>query len=144
MMKSLKSMAIVLVGLVFFALGQPILAQEIESKGIITPQTYSYLALTKCYFIDSEDGLISVSGKTTTYSTVDKITTTVYLQKQTSTEWVNVKSWTNSGSNTSSCNVSGTITVEKGCYYRTYCYHRADKGNLTETNTSQTTAYWVE
>ena len=144
MVKSLKSMVIALVGLIFFTLGQPILAQEIESKDIITPKTYTYLAVAKCYFIDSGNGLISVSGKTTTYSTVDEIKTTVYLQKQTSTGWVNIKSWPNSVTNTSSCNVSGTITVEKGYYYRTYCYHRVDQGNLTETNTSLTTAYWVE
>ncbi|WP_066640693.1 DUF6147 family protein [Desulfolucanica intricata] len=143
MVKSLKSIAITLVGLIFFALGQPVLAQEIESKEIITPQAYIYLADTNCYFIDSGNGLISVSGKTITYSAVDNITTTVYLQKKTSTGWVNVKSWTNSESNKSYCNVSGTITVAKDYYYRTYCYHRADEGNLTETNTSYTEAYLV-
>lgn len=143
MLKKAKLMALTLVGLIFFTLGQPALAKEIESQGMISPQTYNYLAETKCYFIDSGNGLVSVSGKTMTYSTVDKITTTVYLQKKTSSGWVNVKSWTNSVNNATSCNASGTMTVATGYEYRTYCYHRADKGSLIETNSSNTKAYLV-
>lgn len=139
-----KKLIVLALGLMLFALGQPAFAEENESQDMITPQTYSYLAVTNCYFIDSGNGLVSVTGQTRTYTTVDNITTTVYLQKKTSTGWVNVKSWTNSINNKSSCNASGTITVEKGHEYRAYCYHRAEKGGSIETNTSNTKAYLVE
>ena len=144
MVKGLKSLVLALVGLIFLALGQPVLAEKIESKDIITPQAYTYLKETKCYFIDSGNGQVSVSGDTRTYSMVDKMITTVYLQRKTSTGWVNVKSWTNTEMNDTYCTVDGTITVTKGYEYRAYCYHQVNVGNLTETNTSLTTAYWVE
>jgi len=144
MVRSLKSIVLTLVGLMFFVIGQPVLAQEIESESNVTPQAFNYLKEANCYFVDSGNGVISVSGKTTTYSTVDNITTTVYVQRQTLTGWVNVKNWTNSESNTSYCNVSGTITVTKGYNYRAYCYHQVDEGNLTETTKSYTSSYLVE
>lgn len=143
MAKRSRFMVLLLVGLMFFALGQPVFALETESREFM-PQTYNFLAITECYFSDSGNGLVSVSGKTTTYTAVDNITTTVYLQKRTSSGWADVKSWRNSTNNKSSCSAGGTTTVAKGCEYRDYCYHKAAEGNSTETDTSSTNGYWVE
>ncbi|WP_347487872.1 hypothetical protein ABDB91_11550 [Desulfoscipio sp. XC116] len=144
MVKRSKLIAMMLIGLMIFTLEQPVLARENNPKAEITPQTYNYLVTTKCFLTDSGNGVLSVTGKTKTYESVDSITTTVYLQKNTSKGWVNVKSWTNSTNNKSSCNVKGTITVAKGYKYRAYCHHRAEKGKSIETNTSNTKAYLVE
>lgn len=63
MVKKLKMITLVLVGLAFFALGQPVLAQEREQESVVTPQAYRYLLDTSC--LHTLDGTnIGVSGTT--------------------------------------------------------------------------------
>ncbi|MEW6625104.1 MAG: DUF6147 family protein [Bacillota bacterium] len=142
MVKNLKSMVLVLVGLVSLALGQPVGAQGNVQASVVNPQAYRYMYDASC--LSTLDGaVIGVSGVTRTYSTVDKITTTAYLEKKTSSGWSVVKSWTNSTRSSNSCKVSGSYTGVPGTTYRVRCYHRVDEGNLIETNTSYTNSFTV-
>ncbi|MEG6617563.1 DUF6147 family protein [Peptococcaceae bacterium 1198_IL3148] len=129
----------VLVGLMFLLLGQPVIAAE---KEIVTPQSYDYMA-NSTSDIDSYDSNVTVTGITQTSSAVDKIVTTVYLEKETSSGgWTTVDSWTKTVYNTSYCKASGTKSVSSG-YYRARCSHKVYEGNLVETNYSQSTKYKV-
>lgn len=143
MVNKLKMMAMVLVGLAFFTLGHPVLAQEREQESVVTPQAYRFLLDTSC--LHTLDGTnIGVSGTTHTYSAVDKITTTTYLEKKTSSSWTVVKSWTNSTYNSSYCDVDSSYTGVSGTTYRVRCYHQAYEGNIVETNTSYSDIFNVK
>ena len=142
MLKKLKTMVLMAVGILFLSLGQPACAEETGQGSVITPQAYQYMYDASCLSVPSGTS-IGVSGTTRTYSKVDKITTTAHLEKKTSTGWSVVKSWTNSTSDSTYCNVTGSYTGEKGTTYRVRCYHRVDKGNLIETNTSYTNSFSV-
>lgn len=142
MFKRLGSMVLVAVGIFFLVLGQAAWAGEAEQESVVTPDAYQYMYDASCLSVPNGTS-IGVSGTTRTYSKVDKITTTAYLEKKTSTGWSVVKSWTNSTTDSTYCNVAGSYTGEKGTTYRVRCYHRVDKGNLTETDISYTNSFAV-
>ncbi|WP_003541444.1 DUF6147 family protein [Desulfotomaculum nigrificans] len=144
MIKKFKCLAILLVGFMFFAVGQPVFAEQDGPKnvGVITPQSYQHLYDASCYYTLNGTS-IGVSGTTATYYTVSKITTTVYLEKWTSAGWSVVKSWTGTEYNNDYCNVTGSYTGIRGTTYRVRCFHRVDMGNLIETNTSYTGSFTV-
>lgn len=143
MFKRIKSLAILLVGLLFLAMGQPVMAQEKKGNiGVVTPMAYQYLF--DCSSLYTLNGTsIGTSGTTQTYNTVSKITTTVYLEKRTSSGWTVVTSWTSSVTNKVYSTTSGSYKGIPGITYRVRCLHRADKGTLTETNTSYTSSFTV-
>jgi len=143
MFKRIKSLAILLVGLMFLTIGQPVMAQEEKSNiGEVTPMAYKYLFdCSSLYTLNGSS--IGASGTTQTYTNVSKITTTVYLEKKTSSGWTVVTSWTSSVNNSSYSTTSGSYKGTPGTTYRVRCLHRADNGTLTETNTSYTSSFTI-
>ncbi|AQS60135.1 DUF6147 family protein [Desulforamulus ferrireducens] len=143
MLQKLKPFVLVLVGVLFLAVGQPVLAKVEDDSSVVTPQAYDYMYDAACLYTLNGSS-IGVSGTTKTYSTVDKITTTLYLEKKTSSGWSIVKQWTNSKSNSTICNTTGSYTGVPGTTYRVRGYHRVDKGNLIETNSSYTYSFTID
>lgn len=143
MLKRIKSLAILLMGLVFLTIGQPVMAQEERNNiEIVTPMAYQYLF--DCSSLYTLNGTsIGASGTTQTYTNVSKITTTVYLEKKTLSGWSVVTSWTSSVSNGSYSTTSGSYTGVRGTTYRIRTLHRADNGSLIETNSSYTKSFTV-
>jgi rRNA processing protein Krr1/Pno1 len=134
MVKKFKYVSLALVGLMFLLLGQPVVAAE----RIVTPQSYDYMAFSNCN-ISVSGSRVMVYGETQTSKSVDKIVTTVYLEKETSSGgWTTVDSWTKTVYNTSYCEAGGSKTVTPG-YYRARCSHKVYQGNLVETNYSEST-----
>jgi hypothetical protein len=99
------------------------------------------MAFSTCS-IDFYDNNVTVTGITQTSSAIDKIVTTVYLEKKTLLGWSTVDSWTKTVYNATYCKASGTKSVSSG-YYRARCSHKVYEVNLVETNYSETTEYKV-
>lgn len=134
MVKKFKYLTLAIVGLMFLVIGQPVIAAE----QAVTPQSYEYMALSKCD-ISVSSSRVMVYGETQTSTSVDKIVTTVYLEKETSSGgWTTVDSWTKTVYNTSYCEAGGSKTVTPG-NYRARCSHKVYQGNLVETNYTEST-----
>ncbi|WP_041274568.1 hypothetical protein [Desulforamulus reducens] len=144
MFKRIKSFAILLVGLMILSIGQPVMANEGGSNiGVVNPMAYQYLF--DCSSLYTLNGTsIGVSGTTQTYTNVSKITTTVYLEKKTSSGWSVVKSWTSSTNSSSYSSTSGSYIGIPGTTYRVRSLHIASNGGLTETNSSYTSSFTVD
>lgn len=109
----------------------------------VTPQAFMYLKQTSCSH-DKAGDKVFVWGTTTTYQPVNKLTTTVYLEKQVSNSWLTVNQWSSVEYNADYSSVAKSTTVERGFYYRVRAYHRADHGSVTETNMTSTGIFYVQ
>ena len=143
MFPKIKSLVVLLVMLL--SLGQPVMAQENENDvvEVVTPMAYQYLFDCSCLYTLNGSS-IGASGTTQTYSKVSKITTTVYLEKKTSSGWSVVKEWQSSVQNDTYSSTSGSYTGTSGTTYRVKCLHRADNGGTTETAYSYTSSFTVK
>lgn len=81
----------------------------------------------------SGSGNLIVSGRTTTYSIVDEVSVTVYLQQWNGSTWVNIGSpIVGRIYNNNVIGVSAERVVQKNRYYRTWSIHEAKIGATTE------------
>lgn len=99
----------------------------------ITPLSQYLIDVYYSSIVPSSSGNLIVSGLTTTYSIVDEVSVTVYLQQWNGSTWVNIGSplvkreyYNNRAS------VTAERVVQKNRYYRTWSIHQAKLGNTTE------------
>lgn len=85
---------------------------------------------------------VNISGFTQTYSAVSSIKVTVYLQRWTGSQWVDVIGVSNSASATTYVSISRAVNVSPGYYYRSRAVHTAVNG-ITETINSTTSYLYI-
>lgn len=88
------------------------------------------------------NGTVDIYGYTQTYFSVNTVKVTVYLQKWTGSQWVDITGITNSGSNTSYVSASQNIAVTSGYYYRVRAVHTAI-GSTSETANSTSSYIYI-
>lgn len=122
------------------------LADEVtlEDNNIVIEDTiprYQYISSARSNISIDSKGVATISCTALGISGVKKIEITAYLQQYKNGNWVNVASW--SGSGTDNCLVSKTKSVSKGYSYRVSSKITAYKGSLSENITvnSNTVTY---
>lgn len=87
---------------------------------------------------------VTVTGSTTAYQNVDKVTVTLHLQRLVNGSWVHVTTLgPRSAYNTYFVQNSKTYSVTGGYYYRVTGGHTAIKGGKPESITSYTDGVWI-
>jgi len=138
---------IVLVSSILFV--SSALANELsESKGessvftAIGPEALQWLADGTCSITNNMDGTVKISGKTTTYSDVDIISLTLYLQKKVNGNWVSQGSWIFEDYGTNIITGNKVLAVAGGDY-RVYALHKITESGIKESGSSTSTAVSV-
>jgi len=96
-----------------------------------------------CSISNVGNGNVEIYGYTQTYSAVNSIKVTVYLQKWTGSQWVDVTGITNSATNTDYVSAAKTIAVTPGYYYRARAVHNATSGTDSDTISSTTSYIYI-
>jgi len=143
MFKKIMLLSLYLVCIMFFTMGQTVFAaQTVPKDSDITPQAYNYLASVNCSYNKSGNQYV-LMAETMTYQRVERITTTLYLDRRNgSGGWTLVNSWTDNTYNSTYCRVINSVTLSPGTY-RVRGLHRAQQGNVIETNTSEKGSFTV-
>jgi hypothetical protein len=115
----------------------------VNSRNDIAIQGVSLISLWSCGIQDNLNGTITVMGDTNTYSKVEYLDVTVYLQRWNGSGWVDVTNKTYSNSNSSYVSGSSIISASKGYYYRTRSVHNARNAGNNDTRTSVSEAILV-
>lgn len=89
------------------------------------------------------NGNVQIYGYTQTYSVADSIKVTVYLQKWTGSQWVDVTGVANSAAYTDYVSIGKPIAVSAGYYYRTRAVHTATSGTTTDTTYSTSSYIYI-
>lgn len=97
-----------------------------------------------CDITNKGNGTVDIHGYTNTGITADSIKVTVYLQKWTGSNWVDVTGIANTAYNTTYVSTYKNLTITKGYYYRTRGVHTATNGTNTETIYSTSSYIWVD
>ncbi|MHB8065578.1 MAG: hypothetical protein ACYDG2_23670, partial [Ruminiclostridium sp.] len=92
---------------------------------------------------DLGEGLIMITGYTSTSYAVDRIGLTLYLQYYSSGQWYTVNSY--QYTDYSSSYVSGTqyLSVSKGYYYRVIADHTSVDGGINEKAQSYSQSVYI-
>lgn len=141
----MKKLIPVLLLISILLLATPVLASPTATDliGTVTPASYVTIADGKCWISDLGDGLIKISGYTSTIYAVDQIGLTLYLQYYSGGQWYTVDSY--QFTDYSSSYVSGTqyLSVSKGYYYRVFAEHTSVDGGLNEKGQSYTPSLYI-
>ncbi|MGL5711977.1 MAG: hypothetical protein ACRCXT_13655 [Paraclostridium sp.] len=102
-----------------------------------TAPRYKYISSARSNISINSSGLATISCSALGVTGVNKIEMTSYLQQYKGGKWVNIASW--SGSGTNNCLVSKTKSVTKGYSYRVSAKIKAYKGTQSESITVNST-----
>ncbi|GAB6173680.1 hypothetical protein JCM15765_31580 [Paradesulfitobacterium aromaticivorans] len=134
---------LLLISMLLFA--TPVLASPTttELTGTVTPASYVTIAGGECRISDLGEGLIMITGYTSTSYAVDRIGLTLYLQYYSSGQWYTVNSY--QYTDYSSSYVSGTqyLSVSKGYYYRVIADHTSVDGGINEKAQSYSQSVYI-
>lgn len=122
-----------------------LLTDGTESDGFAYPWARgSLLSSGSGYISIAGKRKVTVSGSTSAYRTVDRVTVTLHLQKLKNGSWVHVATLgPRNAYNTSYVSNGKTYSVEGGYFYRVTGGHTAIKGGTPESITSFTDGVWV-
>ena len=98
-----------------------------------TAPRYQYISSARSNISINSSGVSTISCSALGVSGVTKIEITAYLQQYKGGRWVNIASW--SGSGTNNCLVSKTKSVTKGYSYRVSAKIKVYKGTQSESIT---------
>lgn len=149
MLRKTISLFIIVLSCIFF--GSSALASEVTgTKGessvlsVVGPEAMQWLADGSCSITNNMNGSVTISGKTTAYSSVDVISVTLYLQKKVGTSWVTQGSWIFEDYGTNMVTGSKIIAVNSGAYYRTYALHSINESGIKESGSSTSSSVYVK
>lgn len=141
----MKKLIPILLLISILLLATPVLASPTNTSlsGTVTPAAYQTLAAGECRITDIGNGLINISGYTSTSYAVDQIGLTLYLQYYSGGEWYTVDSYRYT--DYSSAYVSGTeyLSVSKGYYYRVFAEHTSVDGGVNEKGQSYSPSLYI-
>ncbi len=103
----------------------------IETRGV-------YLLSGKSSLNKESDSMIGVGGETKAKLKCEVHVTTI-LERQTSTGWARVGSWSKTNENATSATVARYLTIERGNYFRARSSHYAN----SDVGSSYTDALWM-
>lgn len=104
---------------------------EFQTKGI-------YLAEGNSFINKMSSSKIGAGGVTNA-AVKCKVSVTAIVERETSSGWARVTSWTQTNENAFSAGVSKSLTVGTGYYYRVRCTHYAE----SDVSSSWTGALWM-
>lgn len=127
------------------ALASEVTETKGESSGlsVVGPEAMQWLADGTCS-ITNNNSSVTISGKTTAYSSVDVVSVTLYLQKKVGSTWVTQGSWVFEDYGTNMVTGSKAITVNSGAYYRAYALHSATESGVKESGTSTSSSVYIK
>jgi hypothetical protein len=100
----------------------------------ITPDAAYLIRRYNTSLTITANGTFVIDAQTQTYSVVDWVSVTVYLQAWDGSRWQDIKSWTSSRENDTMAYINVAIEgVPWGYYYRTRGVHKATLNYYTET-----------
>lgn len=105
---------------------------DVQPDSLLFIQDYS-----SSIFINSNNNVV-ITGWTRTFSSVNEVSATIYLQRWNGSHWVTIASWRGSSTNDRYAIVSREVIPAKGYYYRVAALHEAKQGSVTERVTSLT------
>ncbi|PKM76120.1 MAG: hypothetical protein CVU90_14030 [Firmicutes bacterium HGW-Firmicutes-15] len=97
-----------------------------------------------CGIADNSNGIVTITGETTTYGTVEYLDAKIYLQRWNGSSWVDVTSRTYSASSNFYTRGSSNISVTSGSYYRTRGIHNAHNAGNYDAQSSVSDAILVQ
>jgi len=97
-----------------------------------------------CTIADNSNGTVTIYGETTSYGTVNYLDAEVFLQRWNGSSWVDVTSRTYSNNSYFYVRGSSIITVAKGYSYRCRAVHHAQNAGNNSTQTSVSSALFVQ
>lgn len=149
MLRKTISLFIVVLSCIFFV--SSALASEVtETKGessvlsVVGPEAMQWLADGSCSITNNMNGSVTISGRTTAYSSVDVVSVTLYLQKKVGTSWVTQSSWVFEDYGTNMVAGSKAITVNSAYYYRAYALHSVTESGVKESGTSTSSSVYIK
>ena len=93
--------------------------------GVVESQTWGVYLADGYSVINKISSTKIGAGGTTTAARKCKVSTTAIVERQSSTGWGRVTSWTTTVASGYSATVSKSLTVTTGYYYRVRCLHYA-------------------
>lgn len=117
--------------------------KDATNDGVITIESFDYLARAKSIMYVNTNNTISVKGETESYSSVDKISVSLYLEKYSSGKWNVVDSWYFYETNDSLVIGTATSGTLSSGTYRIRGYHRIDNNGSVETTTSYSSSQTI-
>jgi hypothetical protein len=98
----------------------------------VAPES-SFFIKSATSIINSWGDRLSVHGQLHTFTTVDRVTVTSYLQYWNGSRWVDYLSWSNTRTSADYVNVYREVIPPKGYYYRVRSVHTAEYIGIRET-----------
>ena len=103
----------------------------------VTPEATYLISVYNTSLKIAPNDTFVIEGRTQTYTVVEKVSVTVYLQVWNGTQWKDIKSWSSVKDNDNLAYINVNIGgMPKGHYYRTRSVHSAKLNNYTETLSS--------
>ncbi len=94
---------------------------------------YTYITVASTTLSINSSGTATTSSYVTASSSIDKVILSSFLQKQSSSGWTTIKSWSKTCNSTSG-GMSNTINVSEGSYRVITYFYAYDGSNCESTN----------
>lgn len=116
------------------------LTYEESSEGMVGQITRGvYLGSGSSTISKVGTGKIAAGGTTIAQSIVSSVAVNVRVERYVNGSWQIYTSWSTTRYNAASASSSKTLTVPKGYYYRTHCFHAAN----SDASSSVTNGIWI-
>jgi hypothetical protein len=110
---------------------------------VATPNAFQTLYRGECQIINNGNGIINISGLTSTYYAVEKIGLTLNLQQYSNGSWYTIGSYPYSRYDTATLSGGQTLGVSKGNFYRVLAQHSSIDGSLSENGISYSAELYI-
>lgn len=90
---------------------------------IYTPTSNLFIDRTVSTIHDIGRGFVSIEASTRTFSTVDRLSLTIYLERWNGSSWTTVNTWSSNRTNTNSIRYETASSVNRGDTYRVRISH---------------------
>lgn len=122
-----------------------VLTDENSSESVLyNPARGNILNTGVAKITDNENGSINAYGAVMAAVKCDTLRLEINIQQLRNGNWVNIKNYSSTASNSSLLSKSYNYTVTKGYYYRVMAGCIATKGGTTETQTPITNGIWID
>lgn len=103
-----------------------------------------YLSRGSVLISDEGNGVVYISGTTNCYTTCDKVSVSIYLERLVNGSWQTVTSRSHTSTNTYFTSYGISLAVKKGYYYRVVGSHSVTHNGITEANTTASNAIYID
>lgn len=122
----------------------PLVGSSIETENSLNATSMQILSASLftswfCQITNKGDGTVNITGNSEAVSSVQNISVTIFLQKWDGTQWVDLTSVTNSGSNTFYISALKNVAVTRGYDYRARATHFINNAGTIENKSSTST-----